>query len=69
MTQNQRKLFGDALREARTNKGYTQQDCAMYCDVSVNAYQFWERGLAEPKADNMSKICEYLEIDATEYAE
>lgn len=63
MNKIDRQSFGETLRNARHEKKYTQQECALYCDVSVNAYQFWERGLSEPKAENRVKICKFLGID------
>lgn len=33
------------IREKRKEKGLTQQQVAMYCGVSLQAYQRWENGL------------------------
>lgn len=63
MTSEQKEKFGKALYDARVSKDITQFICAKHCGVSVNAYQYWERGISEPKADKFNLICTFLGID------
>ena len=34
----------------------SQTDVAIACKVSLTTYQLWERGVTEPKPENMEKL-------------
>ena len=44
------------LRIFRTGKKMSQTDVAIACKVSLTTYQLWERGVTEPKPENMEKL-------------
>lgn len=67
MNVNTREKFGNDLREARSRAGLTQFDCARHCSVSVNSYQYWERGISEPKEDRKNLICTFLGLNKEDY--
>jgi transcriptional regulator with XRE-family HTH domain len=50
------------IKAKREELGLTQTNVAVYCRVSLNAYQNWERGLSTPKPENMAKLKEVLKI-------
>lgn len=67
MTQEQKKMFGEALMNARKEQGVTQIKCAQHCGVSIVSYQNWERGICEPKEDKMKLICEFLGLNKEDF--
>ena len=44
------------LRIFRAGKKMSQTDVAIACKVSLTTYQLWERGVTEPKPENMEKL-------------
>ncbi len=68
MTYKQKQTFGELLKKNREKLNFTQRECAEYCEVSINAYQFWERGNSEPSKENFDKICNLLEINKEQFA-
>jgi len=44
------------LRELREMKRMTQTDVALYCGVSLTAYQLWEKGVNNPNPANLAKL-------------
>lgn len=67
MTQTQKQAYGDAIKENRKNRGYSQKDCARHCGVSIVSFQNWENGICEPKDDKAAKLSELLGIDKEEF--
>lgn len=67
MTQEQKNLFGEALFSARTKLDLTQEQCAKHCGVSVKSYQYWERGVSEPKTEKFDLICEFLGLQGDKF--
>lgn len=67
MDYEKKQKFGEVLKERRMKYNFTQRECAEYCEVSVNAYQFWERGNSFPKKDKFDRICNLLEINQKEF--
>lgn len=67
MTQEQKKIFGYALNQARGKLNVTQIKCAQHCGVSIVSYQNWERGICEPKEDKMKLICEFLGLHKEDF--
>lgn len=62
-----KQKFGEVLKQKRMNQNITQRACAEHCKVSVNAYQFWERGNSYPKKDKFESICDFLGIDKEQF--
>lgn len=54
--------FGNALKSRRSEQGKTQRECAKACDVSMESYQKWERGLCYPKKEKLKLICDFLSL-------
>lgn len=57
---NKKLEFGKKMKEARTEQGKTQADCAIHCGVCLETYQRWEWGLSMPKNDKLENICDFL---------
>ena len=54
------------LRQARLNKGYTQEDSANKLGVKKNTISNYENGVSEPDMETYIKMCEYYETDPTD---
>ena len=54
--------IGQMIRLARIKKGMTQSDLAGVMNVSQGAVGQWESGITLPKARNIAKLSEVLEI-------
>lgn len=49
------------IKESRERKGYSQTYVALYCNVSLAAYQRWENGVTKYiKKENYAKLAEIL---------
>lgn len=67
MTQEQKKMFGEAVTQARKNAGMTQIACAKHCGVSIVSFQNWERGVCAPRDEKMQQICELLNLNREDF--
>ena len=56
------KALGAALREARKEKGLSQQDVAEKLNVSKMAVSHWEKGDRSMTALNLIKYCKAIGI-------
>ena len=54
------KTVAERIKEARLEKGYTQTDLAVICDISVSAVQMYEIGQRVPRDQVKVKIAEAL---------
>ena len=54
--------FGKILKRSRLIKDKTQGECAINCNISIEAYRKWECGFSLPRANNLDKICAFLDI-------
>jgi transcriptional regulator with XRE-family HTH domain len=54
--------LSDVIREARIKKNIKQDDAALLMDVTVQTYSKWENGITEPKASQVAKLSEILNI-------
>lgn len=50
------------LLRARREKGYTQEELAEKCRLSLRHYQAVEAGKANPRLDTFLRICQVLEL-------
>ena len=50
------------IKKMRQDKKLTQWEVAKMVGVSVNAVVMWERGVSQPKPENMEKLKEALEV-------
>lgn len=54
------KTAAERIKEARLEKGYTQTDLAVICDISVSAVQMYEIGQRVPRDQVKVKIADAL---------
>ncbi len=57
------KVIAQRLKEARKNKGLTQQALAQATGLSQTAVSAYERGFMEPTVTNLVALAEALEVD------
>lgn len=69
MATTSNKTVGQRLREARKEKGLTQQELAEEAEVLITNISHWERDKNEPSLYNIWKICEVLEVSIDWIAE
>lgn len=56
------------IREARGERGLTQDEVARRVGVTVRAYQRWEEGASMPHRRNLDRLREVLGVDRSEPA-
>ena len=56
--------FGDRLRDARLQKGLTQEQLAQQIGVAKSTLTGYEKGNREPGVFKIKKILEVLEVDS-----
>jgi len=56
------KIFGERLKETRTEKHFKQADIAKMLNVSVNTIHAWETDKQEPSMATLLKLSEMLEV-------
>jgi transcriptional regulator with XRE-family HTH domain len=54
------------IRDARSDRGLTQDETARRVGVTLRAYQRWEEGASLPHRRNLDKLREVLAVDGTE---
>ncbi|MBQ8740348.1 MAG: helix-turn-helix transcriptional regulator [Clostridia bacterium] len=52
------KILSTRLKQCRKEKGYTQSQVAIYCDITENAYQNYELMTRAPKLEILIKIAD-----------
>lgn len=57
--------FGDKLREARKNKGYTQEQIAHLLGIAKSTYTGYEKGVREPDLFKIKRLVEVLDVDSS----
>ena len=57
-----KEILSMRLRECRKNKGYTQGQVAIYCDITEKAYQNYELMTRIPKIDILVKIADLYNV-------
>lgn len=58
------KILGTKIKEARENKGYTQEELAERLNLSVQHVSVIERGKKSPRLETFINIANELEVDA-----
>lgn len=53
-----RNILSERLRLCRSEKGLTQNQVAIYCDITEKAYQNYELNTRQPKLENLIKIAD-----------
>jgi transcriptional regulator with XRE-family HTH domain len=57
-----REVLANRLRELRKEKGLTQNQVAIYCDITEKTYQNYELMTREPKLEILVKIADLLDV-------
>ncbi len=57
-----RKVLAERLKQCRAEKGFTQREVAIYCDVTEKAYQNYELMTREPKVEVLLRIAEVFQV-------
>ena len=53
-----REILAERLKKCRKEKGYTQNQVAIYCDITEKTYQNYELMTREPKIEILIKIAD-----------
>lgn len=53
----------DIIKEARKKKGLTQRKLAELLEIPYQQVQFWEYGKYKPSFNNISKLCDILDLN------
>lgn len=57
-----RDILAKRLKECRKEKGLTQYQVAVYCDITEKAYQNYELMMREPKLEILIKIADIFDV-------
>ncbi len=55
--------FGEKLRKARDERGYSQRDMADKIPMNQSNYSKLERNMQEPSLSQLRRLCEILSLD------
>ncbi len=57
-----RKILSERLKECRKEAGYTQNQVAIYCDITEKTYQNYELMTREPKLEILVRIADLYNV-------
>ncbi len=57
-----RKILSSRLKALRKEKGYTQGQVAIYCDITEKTYQNYELMTREPKIEILIRIADFYNV-------
>ena len=57
-----KNILSQRLKECRKEKGLTQNQVAIYCDITEKAYQNYELMTREPKIEILSRIADFYGV-------
>ena len=57
-----REILAERLKQCRKEKGFTQREVAIYCDITEKTYQNYELLTREPKVEILLKIADVFEV-------
>ncbi len=57
-----KEILAKRLKQCRKEKGYSQRQVAIYCDITENAYQNYELMLREPKLEILIRIADLYNV-------
>jgi len=55
-------ILSKRLRECRKERGLSQREVAIFCDITEKAYQNYELMTREPKLEILIRIADYFEV-------
>ena len=61
-----REILSKRLKQCRKEKGYTQGQVAIYCDITEKTYQNYELMTREPKLEILIRISKVFNV-STDY--
>lgn len=59
---NMREILSKRIRQCRKEKGYTQGQVAIYCDITEKTYQNYELMTREPKIEILIRIANLFDV-------
>lgn len=57
-----REILAKRLKECRAEKGLSQCQVAIYCDITEKAYQNYELKTREPKLEILVRIADVFDV-------
>ena len=57
-----REILAERLKQCRKEKGFTQREVAIYCDITEKTYQNYELMTREPKVEILLKIADVFVV-------
>lgn len=57
-----RDILAKRLKQCRKEKGYTQCEVAIYCNITEKTYQNYELMTREPKIEILIKIADIFDV-------
>ena len=57
-----REILAERLKQCRKEKGFTQREVAIYCDITEKTYQNYELMTREPKVEILLNIADVFEV-------
>lgn len=57
-----REILAKRLKECRAEKGLSQNQVAIYCDITEKAYQNYELKTREPKLEILVRIADVFDV-------
>ena len=57
-----KEILARRLKQCRTEKGLTQREVAIYCDLTEKAYQNYELTTREPKLEILLRIADFFDV-------
>ena len=54
--------LANRLTQCRTERGLTQNEVAIFCDITEKAYQNYERNRREPKLSILVRIADFYGV-------
>ena len=56
------KTLSKRLKQCRKEKGFTQREVAIYCDITEKAYQNYELMTREPRLEILVKLADLFDV-------
>ena len=57
-----KKVLAERLKKCRKERGFTQNQVAIYCDITEKAYQNYELMTREPRLEILIRIADFYNV-------
>lgn len=57
-----RRILSERLRQCRKEKGLSQLQVAVYCDITEKAYQNYELMTREPRVEILVRLADFYDV-------